>query len=89
MADPTATLLLVEIDANEGLRVSAKNLSLTVVENGRMPISGLLLSPQQSRDVVVPGSDLNPVGQAVHTDAEPFENVSAAHVEHDVAASAD
>ena len=50
---------------------------------------GLLFSPQQSADVVVPGSDLNPVGQAVHTDALAFENVSAAHVEHDVAASAD
>ncbi len=50
---------------------------------------GLLFSPQQSVDVVVPGSDLNPAGHCVQADAELFENVSAGHVEHDVAASCD
>jgi hypothetical protein len=50
---------------------------------------GLLFSPQQSADVVVPASDLNPAGHCVHAGAEAFENVSAGHVEHDVAASAD
>jgi hypothetical protein len=43
---------------------------------------GLLFSPQQSVDVVVPGSALNPAGQFVQADAELLENVSAGHVEH-------
>jgi len=43
---------------------------------------GLLFRPQQSADVVVPGSALNPAGHCVHADAEAFENVSAGHVEH-------
>ena len=44
---------------------------------------GLLFSPQQSADVVVPGSALNPAGQAVQTDAAlVLENVSAAHTPH-------
>jgi hypothetical protein len=48
-----------------------------------MAISGLLLSPQQSRDVVVPGSALNPAGQAVQTDAALVsENASAGHTPH-------
>ena len=49
--------------------------------------SGLLFRPQQSADVVAPGSALNPAGHCVHAGAEAFENVSAGHVEHDVAAS--
>ena len=77
------------MDANEGLGVSAKNLTLTVVEYGTVTFCGILFNPQQSADVVVPGSDLNPAGHCVQTDADRFENVSAAHVEHDVAASAD
>ena len=52
-----------------------------VVKQSIVVFFGLLLSPQQSVDVVVPGSDLNPA------DAEAFENVSAGHVEHEVAAS--
>ncbi len=41
---------------------------------------GLLFRPQQSVDVVVPGSALYPVGQAVQTDAALVsENVSAGH----------
>jgi hypothetical protein len=43
---------------------------------------GLLFRPQQSVDVVVPGSALNPAGQFVQADAELLENVSAGHVEH-------
>jgi len=44
---------------------------------------GLLFSPQQSADVVVPGNALNPAGQAVQTDAAlVLENVSAAHTPH-------
>ena len=43
---------------------------------------GLLFSPQQSSTTVVAGSALNPAGQAVQTDAELLENVSAGHVEH-------
>ena len=44
---------------------------------------GLLFSPQQSTDVVVPDSALNPVGQAVQTDAAlTFENVSTGHTPH-------
>ena len=49
---------------------------------GHIVLSGLLFRPQQSRDVVVPGSAFNPAGQAVQTDAELLENVSAGHVEH-------
>ena len=76
---PIAALFLVEIDANEGLGVSAMNL----VEYGKMIFCGLLLSPQQSTDVVVPDRALNPVGQAVQTDAALiFENVSAGHTPH-------
>jgi hypothetical protein len=85
---PIAAFVRVDIDANEGLGVSAMNLTLTVVEYGRMVISGLLLSPQQSRDVVVPGSALNPAGQAVQTDAFAFENVSAAQVVQEIASVA-
>ena len=71
------------MDANEGLGVSAMNLVLTVVEYGGSTACGLLLSPQQSTDVVVPDSALNPVGQAVQTDAALiFENVSAGHTTH-------
>ena len=44
---------------------------------------GLLFSPQQSADFVVPGSALNPAGQAVQTDAAlASENESAAHTPH-------
>ena len=46
---------------------------------------GLLFSPQQSADVVVPGGALNPAGQAVHAAEVAFENVSAAHVMHEIA----
>ena len=47
---------------------------------------GLLFSPQQSCTVVVPDSDLNPAGQAVHAaEALTFENVSAAHVIQELA----
>ena len=49
---------------------------------GHIVLHGLLFRPQQSRDVVVPGSAFNPAGQAVQTDAELLENVSAGHVEH-------
>jgi hypothetical protein len=80
---PIAAFVRVDIDANEGLGVSAMNLSLTVVEYGRIVISGLLLSAQQSIELVVPGSALNPAGHAVHTDAAlVFENVSAGHTPH-------
>ena len=71
------------MDANEGLGVSAMNLVLTVVEYGGSTACGLLLSPQQSTDVVVPDSALYPIGQAVQTDAALiFENVSAGHTPH-------
>ncbi len=58
-----------------------------VVKQSIVVFFGLLLSPQQSVDVVVPVSALNPTGHCVHADAEAFENVSTGHVEHDVAAS--
>ncbi len=99
---PIAALVRVDIDANDGLGISAMYLAQAVVEYDTttfvtqpyvtpdphaVPFRGLLLSPQQSADVVVPGSALNPAGHCVHADAEAFENVSAGHVEHDVAAS--
>jgi hypothetical protein len=96
---PTAALSRVDIDANEGLRIRAMNLAQAVVEYEATTFNpatvhvvifcGLLFDPQQSADVVVPASDLNPGGHCVQADAFAFENVSAAHVEHDVAANAD
>ena len=50
--------------------------------SGVVNFVGLLLSPQQSTDVVVPGSALNPVGHAVHTKAPLAAYVSAGHVTH-------
>ena len=97
MTDPTAALVRVDIDANEGLGVRAMNLPQTVVEYDAMtfevvqivPFCGLLLSPQQSTDVFVPGSALNPAGQAVQTDAAlSFENVSTGHVVQELASVA-
>ena len=38
--------------------------------------------------MTVPDSALNPVGQAVHAAALAFENVSAAHVMHEIAETA-
>jgi hypothetical protein len=63
------------------------NLAQAVVEYDAMTFRtvihvGLLLFLQQSCTVVVPGSALYPAGQAVQTDAELLENVSAGHVEH-------
>ena len=58
------------------------NLTLTVVEYGKITFCGLLLSPQQSTDVVVPGSALNPAGHCVQATAKLLVNVSAGHVEH-------
>ena len=53
---------------------------------GHVEVCGLLLSPQQSCTVVVPGSALNPAGHPVQTDAAlAFENVSAAHVIQELA----
>ena len=43
---------------------------------------GLLFSPQQSADVVVPGSALNPAGHAVHEDAPLREYVLTRHTLH-------
>jgi hypothetical protein len=96
---PIAALFLVDIDANEGFGVRAMNLAQAVVEYDAMKFvkpdiqfvifCGLLFSPQQSCTVVVPGSAWKPAGQAVHEVALAFENVSAGHVLHDVAASAD
>jgi len=45
-------------------------------------VCGLLLSPQQSTDVVVPGSALNPAGHAVHTGAALAAYVLAEHTPH-------
>jgi hypothetical protein len=86
-------LLRVDIDANEGLGVRAKNLAQAVVEYDATTFAktdvqlvkfcGLLLSRQQSTYVVVAGSALKPAGQAVQTDAALVsENVSAGHTPH-------
>jgi hypothetical protein len=96
---PTAALFLVDIDANEGFGVRAMNLAQAVVEYDAIPFTktfihvvtfcGLLLSPQQSTDVFVPDSALNPAGHAVQTDAAlSFENVSTGHVVQELASVA-
>ena len=97
MADPTAALFRVDIDANEGLGVRAMNLAQAVVEYEAMtfttPIAhlifcGLLFSPQQSVEFAVPTSDLYPAGHCVHDSAPlALENVSGAQDEQDVAAT--
>ncbi len=79
---PTAALLRVDIDVNEGLGVSAINLSLTVVGYGKMTFCGLLLSPQQSSTTVVPDSAMNPTGQLVHVKATLPAYVFAGHTLH-------
>ena len=63
---------------------------LCSVEIGAIhPIFGLLFSPQQSCTAVVPGSALNPVGQAVHAvEAFVLENVSAGQFTHALAPGA-
>ncbi len=73
---PTAALLRVDIDANEGLGVRAMNLTQAVTEYEAMTFTaavvhvilcGLLFSAQQSCTVVVPSRDLKPAGQVWHT----------------------
>jgi len=95
---PIAALLRVDIDANEGLNVSAMNLAQAVVEYEAMtfttPVAhvrfcGLLFRAQQSVEFTVPASDLYPAGHGVHRgDPLAFANVSGAQDEHDVVASA-
>jgi hypothetical protein len=89
---PTAALLRVDIDANEGLGVRAMNLAQAVAEYEAMTFTaaavhvifcGLLFSAQQSVEFTVPTSDLYPTGHALQEDAvETFENVSASHSRH-------
>jgi len=46
-------------------------------------VTGVLFHAQQSRDSIVPGSDLNPSGHELQEEAAvAFENVSAAHRRH-------
>jgi hypothetical protein len=92
---PTAALVLVDIDANEGLGVRAMNLTHTSVEyDATAPVHvvifcGLLFRAQQSVEFAVPTSDLYPAGHCVHTGAPlAFANVSGTQDEHDVVASA-
>ena len=78
---PIAALARVDIDANEGLGVSAMNLTQAVVEYDTMtfvaqpyatpdphavPFRGLLLGAQQSCSAVVADSALKPAGHAWH-----------------------
>ena len=75
----------------EHLCVPDKPHDLCSVEIGAVHVTfcGLLFSPQQSCTTVVPGSDLNPAGQAWHAaDPVAFWNVSRGHVKHDLLATA-
>ncbi len=95
---PTTALVLVDIDANEGLGVRAMNLAQAVVEYEAMtfttPVAhvifcSLLFRAQQSVEFTVPTSDSYPAGHGVQNAAPlAFANVSGAQDEHDVVASA-
>jgi len=89
---PTAALLRVDMEANEGLGVRAMNLAQAVVEYEAMtftaPVThvlfcGLLFRAQQSVEFTVPERDLYPIGHELQDEAVvTFENVSAAHGRH-------